>query len=325
MSNSRYAPAVCLLLSGCGAEGAQSALRPGGIAAAKIATLTWVMTVTFTVIFFLVVAVMLLAVFRSRQAEPAHPPFGRSGLIIAGGVVLPLVVVIPLLIYSLETSAALRMPEDALTIRVIGHQWWWEVEYPEHGVVTANEIHIPAGEPVRLELLSADVIHSFWVPALNGKRDMIPGIVNEFWIQADRPGEYRGQCAEYCGLQHAHMALVVVALPPEEFAAWAHQRDEPETAPDTELEREGLAIFLRAGCSRCHAIRGTPAAGELGPDLTHIGSRETLGAGTIPNTHGNLMGWIGNAQGVKPGVFMPAMYLPAEELHALTQYLEGLK
>jgi cytochrome c oxidase subunit 2 len=207
--------------------------------------------------------------------------------------------------------------------------WWWEVRYPEQGIVTANEIHVPAGQAVKLELTSVDVIHSFWAPSLHGKRDMIPGLTTTFWIQADQSGVYRGQCAEYCGLQHANMAFVVVALPPDEFAAWMSERSAaparpaPAAPPSPADLPRGLAVFLRAGCAKCHSIRGTPAEGKLAPDLTHIGSRQTLAAGTVPNNRGNLAGWIANPQALKPGAKMPATYLPPEELFDLVSYLEG--
>ena len=316
---------MLLITAGCAGEPVQSALHPAGPAAAKIAVLTWIMTAVFTAVFILVIALTLRAVLRQRQAESAAPPLGRIGLIVAGGIVLPAVVVLPLYIYSLETSVALRMPKEAATIRVVGRMWWWEVHYPEHDIVTANEIHIPVGVPVRLELTSADVIHSFWVPSLNGKMDMIPGRTNQFWIQADKPGKYRGQCGEYCGTQHAKMAFVVVALPPDEFRAWVDERQTPHPEPATPQERQGKQVFLQAGCAECHAIRGTPAVGNAGPDLTHIGSRQTLGAATIPNTPGHLAGWIANPQAIKPGNKMPRTYVASDDLLALVAFLESLK
>jgi cytochrome c oxidase subunit 2 len=203
--------------------------------------------------------------------------------------------------------------------------WWWEVRYPDAGIVTANEIHVPAGRPVRLELASTDVIHSFWAPRLHGKRDMIPGIENVFWIQAAEPGVYRGQCAEYCGTQHANMAFRVVALPPAEFNAWLAERKMRRSPPTTPGEQHGFTVFLKAGCGECHAIEGTPAKSNVGPDLTHLGSRQTIGAALLPNTRGNLAGWIADPQAVKPGVRMPRSYLAADELLALVTYLEGLK
>jgi cytochrome c oxidase subunit 2 len=203
--------------------------------------------------------------------------------------------------------------------------WWWEVRYPEQDIVTANEIHIPAGEPVRLELASADVIHSFWVPRLNGKRDLIPGMENVFWIQADEPGVYRGQCGEYCGAQHANMAFHVIALPRDEFNAWLAARTKLPPQPATAAAQRGAQIFRTAGCVQCHAIRGTQASGNAGPDLTHLGSRGTIGAAMLPNTRGNLAAWIADPQAIKPGIKMPRTFLAADDLQALVTYLEGLK
>jgi cytochrome c oxidase subunit II len=313
------------LLVGCSGERTQSALHPAGPAAAEIAWLWWVMLAAFTAVFVLVVVLLLIAVFRKARDEQAAPPLGRTRFVVAGGVVLPVVVVVPLLFLSLETSMALRTPREGRTVRVVGHQWWWEVRYPQEGIVTANEVHIPTGERVRLELASADVIHSFWVPQLGGKRDLIPGIENVFWVQADEPGVYRGQCAEYCGTQHAKMAFLVVALPPDEYQAWVSDRQRPRPAPQTPQQERGLQVFLEAGCANCHAVRGTPAAGQTGPDLTHIGGRRTLGAATIPNTHGNLAGWVSDPRPLKPGLKMPAARLAPDDLLALVAYLESLK
>jgi cytochrome c oxidase subunit II len=319
-----YATAACAALIGCKANEIQSAVHPAGPAAAEIAWLWWLMFWAFSAVFFLVLALLTMAILR-RLPNDAIPPFGRTGFIVAGGIALPVIVVSPLLILSLRTSAALHLPDDALTIEVRGHMWWWEVRYPDHGIVTANEIHIPAGEPVRLELTSADVIHSFWVPRLNGKRDLIPGLQNTFWIEADQPGRYRGQCAEYCGTQHAHMAFFVIALPPNEFRAWVVERQQPIEAQLSEAQQRGAEVTREAGCTKCHTIAGIKAQNEIGPDLTHIGSRETLGAALIPNTPGNLAGWIANAAALKPGIEMPPTYLPPEDLLALVAYLESLK
>ena len=314
---------VAMLPLGCYSN--QSAIHPAGPAAERIAWLWWLMCWAFTGVFFLVLVLAAVAIFRTRQGEQASPPLGRNGFIVAGGIVLPVVVVIPLLFLSLEASSALQMPDDALTIRVVGHQWWWEVAYPDQNITSANELHIPAGRPVRLELSSADVIHSFWVPQLNGKRDMIPGNPTDFWIQADEPGTYRGQCAEYCGTQHAKMAFVVVALPPAEFDEWVAARQQAEDLGGTPKQQRGLEVFLKAGCAKCHTIGGTKAAGNLGPDLTHIGSRTTLGAGTLPNTRGYLAGWVADSQPLKPGNLMPPSFLSSEDLAALVTYLESLQ
>lgn len=337
---------------GCADEPAQSALHPAGPAAASIAWLWWVMCWTFAAVFVLVIVLLLLAL-RGRNDPPGEPtalhgaeeqslpPLGRNGFIVAGGLALPIVIVTPLYVLSLDMSASKDRPADALAVRVVGHMWWWEIRYPQSDIVTANEIHIPVGRPVRLELVSADVIHSFWVPALHGKRDMIPGLENEFWIQADKPGVYRGQCAEYCGLQHANMALHVVALPATEFDAWLESQSPVAQSPDeqpvetqspalpaepaTPAAHRGLQVFMAAGCAQCHAIRDTPAIGNAGPDLTHIGSRGTLGAAMLPNNRGNLAGWVANPQAIKPGARMPRTYLAADDLFDLLDYLEGLR
>lgn len=321
-------------LLGCTGEPAQSMVHPAGPAAAEIAHLWWLMLGVFTGVFVLVIVLMLYAIWLRPAGSAAAvrakaPPWGRTGFIVAGGVVLPLLVLTPLLVVSLVSSARLRMPENSLTIRVVGHMWWWEVRYPDSGLVTANEIYIPAGKPVRLELASADVIHSFWVPRLHGKRDMIPGVENVFWIQADEPGVFRGQCGEYCGTQHANMAFEVIALPPEQFDAWvatqSAPRHERQTAPPTPIAERGREIFLTAGCKQCHAIQGTGAAGNAGPDLTNLGSRRMIGGALLPNTRGNLAGWIADPQAIKPGVKMPRTYLAAEDLQSLVAYLESLQ
>ena len=216
-----------------------------------------------------------------------------------------------------------------LPIRVIGHQWWWEVVYPDtipqDQIETANEIHIPVGEPVVIAFESQDVIHSFWVPNLNGKRDLIPGYKTSLWLQADRAGVYRGQCAEFCGHEHAKMALVVVAQPPAEFEAWRAKQRQSQLPPTDSVAKRGEQVFLARDCVMCHAIAGTPAGGRTGPDLTHVASRATLAAGTLPNTRGNLGGWIVDPQRIKPGVLMPPNQIAPQDLQALLTYLETLK
>jgi cytochrome c oxidase subunit II len=319
---------------GCATEPAQSMLHPAGPAAAEIAWLWWVMFGAFTAVFVLVM-VLLVDAFLRRPTGPVAPGiegdegpvprFGPAGYIVAGGIVLPVMVLTPLYLLSLKTSASLSLPRDAITIRVVGHMWWWEVRYPGHGIVTANEIHVPVGKPVRLELASADVIHSFWVPRLHGKRDLIPGKENVFSIQADRPGIYRGQCGEYCGTQHANMAFQVIALPQDQFDAWLAERTRPRPRPATAEEQRGLAVFMKSGCVQCHAVGGTEAQGRVGPDLTHLAGRRMIGAAMLPNTRGNLAGWIADPQAIKPGIKMPRSFLAADDLADLLTYLESLK
>jgi cytochrome c oxidase subunit II len=316
---------VALLLIGCGGDDhLQSALHPAGSAAERIAWLWWFMFIVLTAVFVIVMGLLMFAIFRRRTEEGEQPPLGNK-FIIVSAIVMPSVILVVLLIFSIRASLDLRVPAEGFPVRVIGHQWWWEVQYYEHGFTTANEIHVPVGQPVIFELTSADVIHSFWVPNLGGKMDLIPGHTNLFSLHAVRPGIYRGQCAEFCGLQHALMAFVVVALPQEEFDVWLEAQQRTPPAPATPGLQRGQQVFFEAACNNCHAIAGTEADGRIGPDLTHIGSRRSLGAGILRNNRGNLAGWITNPQPLKPGNRMPASFLPPEDLHDLVSYLESLK
>jgi cytochrome c oxidase subunit II len=291
--------------------------------AGEVARLWWFMFVLFTVVFLLVLFFLAWALL----ARPGRtgPPGGNTRFVVWGGIIIPTVVVLVLLFWSLKSTVALRLPETRVRIEVIGHQWWWEVHYPDEGISTANELYIPAGEPVKVELRAADVIHSFWVPNLQGKRDLLPEVTNVWWIRSDVPGVYRGQCAEFCGVQHALMAFMVVVVPPEEFAQWVADRQRPPREPaDAWLER-GRAVFFQEGCANCHAIGATEASGLIGPDLTHIGTRLTLGAGTVTNNAGTMAGWIANPQTIKPGNRMPRSFIGSEDLHALVDYLFTLE
>jgi cytochrome c oxidase subunit 2 len=270
------------------------------------------------------------------HGEVRAGPYGgdRRGVrwIVAGGVAFPILTLVPLFILTLRTLAAVeaRDQEPSLTIEVIGRQFWWEVHYLDAAgnrlFETANEIHIPVGRTVLVRLLAADVIHSFWVPRLAGKLDMIPGKTNQLRIRADQPGTYRGQCAEFCGLQHAKMAFLVIAEPEAEFRDWARNQALPAAEPADSLAARGREVFLRTACQGCHAIRGTPAEGpRIGPDLTHLATRRTLAAAALPNTPGHLGGWIADPQASKPGNRMPAVPLGSEDFRALLQYLQALR
>jgi cytochrome c oxidase subunit II len=254
----------------------------------------------------------------------------RMRWVLLGGLVFPLVVLVPLLGMTLRAMSGLGANGDpGLLVEVVGHQYWWEVRYldGDGGVLfeTANEIHLPVGRDVELRLEASDVIHSFWVPRLAGKLDMIPGRTNVLRLRADAAGEYRGQCAEYCGLQHARMSLLVVAMPEADYAAWAAAQAWPGAPPPDALATLGRDVFLGHACRACHTIRGTPAIGELGPDLTHVASRRTLAALTVPNTRGHLGGWIANPQDLKPGSRMPSVPLGQAEFNALLHYLGTLQ
>lgn len=316
----------------------QSVLHPAGADAAIIHQFTWVLFVGGTLIFIFVMALLTLAM--RRQARPIRPAIWIFG----AGIAFPVVVLTALLAWSTWRSAQLapQTSHDALTISVTGKMWWWEVRYRDPAtnreIISANEIHIPVGESVYLGLTASDVIHSLWVPSLAGKRDMIPGRVTGLTLRADKPGVYRGQCAEYCGEQHARMAFHVIALPRPEFDAWLARQAAPSLPADTTVLQRGREAFLAQQCQACHTIRGVtdvPPFSEqariadtsrLGPDLTHVGSRREIAAGTLRNHRGTLAGWIADPQAIKPGVFMPpSQDLDGETLRALATYLEHLK
>jgi cytochrome c oxidase subunit 2 len=319
-------PPLALLLAGC--DGVQTPLDPWGPQAGRIAWLTWLLFGGGTAIFLLVMGLLgwaLLAPERLRRA------FGGRGFVIGGGIVFPTVTLAALLAVSLGVSRALVLPgaEAPLRIEVIGRQYWWEVRYPDLGaeVITANALHLPRGQEVELLLSSADVIHSLWVPNLHGKMDMIPGRVNRQRLTADRTGVLRGQCAEFCGVQHSIMALDVVVQEPEEFAAWARRQAEPVAPPEEPLLARGMAAFGAHGCGACHAVRGTEWQGRLAPDLSRIGSRATLAAGALETHPATLAGWIAGAQDIKPGNAMPAYgrSIGAADLLALAAWLDSLR
>ena len=320
-------------LTGCErVQDLQSALAPASEQAALLAWLGWVMFIGAAIILAIVVILLAIGLWRGRSGkrDQALSSRQRWWLVLAGGAALPVVTLFPLLVISANIGrTALTPPEDALQIEVVGWRWWWEVRYlDEQGrrtVTTANEIHVPVGRPVRFRLIGGDVIHSFWAPNLQGKTDLIPGHPNTAWFEAKEPGVFRGQCAEYCGTQHAHMAFLVVAQPPEEFAQWLKQQAQPATPPASAIAERGRLVFMQSGCAECHAIRGTPAEAVLGPDLTHVASRQTLAAVTIPNTKGHMAGWVAGPQAIKPGNLMPALALQPQDLQALLHYLGTLE
>ena len=310
---------LAVLAAGCGSR--QSTLSPASRPAADIADLWWGMLIGGTVVFAVVTLLVLVAVLRRRS----RPPDERGGLrlVVWGGVVAPVVAIVTLFTFTLRTLPATSAPRGptALTVEVTGRQWFWDVRYPASGALTANEIHIPVRTRVELVARTDDVIHSFWVPRLNRKIDMIPGKTNRILLRADRPGVYRGQCAEFCGLQHANMAFLVVADPPAVFRAWLAREARPAAVTGGAGER----VFEQVGCGACHQIRGTGAQGRVGPDLTHLASRRGLAAETIPNGEGYLGGWILDPQHVKPGNRMPGLDLTGPQLQALLDYLRRLR
>ncbi|MGH8945271.1 MAG: cytochrome c oxidase subunit II [Acidimicrobiia bacterium] len=318
----RLTTAIALLLGAC--SGGPSILDAQGPGSRRIEGLWWLMLWISVVVLAVVVLLLGMALVRTRWSTEGEPGWGEPFIVVAG-VIVPALILGGVFVISLRDLNALTAGgnEARLTIEVVGHDWWWEARYPGEAV-TANEIHIPAAEPVRFRVTTADVIHSFWVPQLGPKIDMIPGRENVTWLEADRPGRYRGQCAEFCGLQHANMAFFVVAEPPDRFQSWLENEAAPAPAPDGQVV-EGQEVFLTSTCVGCHAIRGTEAAARLGPDLTHLAARETIAAGTLPNTRENLARWITDPQSIKPGAVMPPTQLSTEELEALLDYLESLE
>lgn len=325
--------AIIATLGGC--AGAQSALEPKASQSEAIWHLVVIFLAVSALVWLAVVIALGAAMWRCKRAadQPLelHPPFeARAGRVI---FVLGIATTGVVLALSLISYAGQRVVfakgAHPITIKIIGHQWWWEVRYagdsPHLSFVTANELRVPVGEPVKVELESADVIHSFWVPSLTGKMDLITGQQNAIEFTARTPGTYRGQCAEFCGLQHAHMAFAVLALPPDEYKAWRDHENQDATPPADPLAHQGAELFRSKGCALCHSIRGTLAGGQLGPDLTHIGSRTTVAAGTLPMSTGTLAAWIADPQHIKPGNMMPRMPLRADEMVAVLHYLEQLK
>ncbi|HST26244.1 MAG TPA: cytochrome c oxidase subunit II [Gaiellaceae bacterium] len=309
----------------------QSSLHPASHAANEIAYVWWVMLIGAAVGLAVVSVLLFLGWWRRNRP---NLPFGggdraATAWIVALGVAVPLVVLSVLFVWAdifvINSTAAPKQGTTQLTVDVIGHQFWWEARYPGSGVVTANEIHIPAGERVLVVATTDDVIHSFWVPELNRKIDMIPGQHNEVLLDAEHPGAYRGQCAEFCGLQHALMSFVVYADPPAAFHAWLAAQERPAATPANALAQKGRDVFLSESCADCHQIRGTSADGQVGPDLTHLASRHSLAANTIANDPADLAEWIRDPQHVKPGNRMPDVPLSNGQVAALVAYLETLR
>jgi cytochrome c oxidase subunit II len=322
------AAAAVVALAGC--SGNPNALAPRGQGAREIANLWWLMFGLATVVSLLVIGLLIGTWVRSRRPDDEHEVMDEQAgrrWILYGGIVLPVVVLLPVSFVTVRTGARIANPPltGTMQVEVVGHQFWWEVRYLGTDAVTANEIHIPTDTEVELLLSSADVVHSFKVPNLQGTMDLNPHEVNSLVIDAHEAGTYRGFCGEYCGLQHTGMQLLVVAQEPDEFETWLEANAAPRPPPDGELAERGEELFGALGCAGCHAVRGTAYDGAVGPDLTHLASRQTLGAAVVENNRGNLSGWVSNPQHIKPGNLMPPSLVDGEELQALLAYLEGLE
>ncbi len=329
--------ASVVLVTICGCHGEHSTLDPAGLPAARLAGLTWIFIAICTGVFAIVMLFLLLALARRRAAPvlPIISPDPRSVASIHRTIAVASAVSALTLIALLIASAMVGHAEAAtevrtpISLRVKGHQWWWEFQYtdadPSKTVTTASELHVPVGRTILLELSSQDVIHSFWVPRLMGKIDLIPSRTNQARLVVDAPGRFRGQCAEFCGHQHAHMAFWVIAEEDREFQAWLEHERAPAQPPVDDAARRGAEIFASGPCAMCHTVRGSDAAATVGPDLTHLAGRSTLGSGSFPNTHDRLRALITNMQEMKPGALMPAMAMGDDDKDALMSYLRGLQ
>jgi cytochrome c oxidase subunit 2 len=318
-------------------------LDAAGEEARRIAGLWWIVFLVCFAVYALVIFFLGGAIWRGMRrgtaavppapalTEPHQPGERRLAAFVATAVVATVITLFALLVIDFSTHRALEPPETggALTIKVTGHQWWWQIEYqdrtPSNIIQTANELHLPLGRPVQLVLNSADVIHSFWLPNLAGKKDLVPGKETSLWLKPERLGTFRGQCAEFCGHQHAHMGLLAVVESPEDFSRWQEAQRKPAAEPVTEGQRHGREVFLSTSCVLCHTIGGTAAGSRVGPTLTHLGSRQMIAANAFPNNRGYLAGWILDPQALKPGARMPQNAIGSDDLQALLDYLESLK
>jgi cytochrome c oxidase subunit 2 len=309
-----------------------SALNPAGPNSAAIASVFSVVLVMAVVVFVVVEGLILVSAFRFRRratdtSEPSQV-HGNTKAEIAW-TILPALIVVTLFVMALQTMQTLNTRPAAaaeqMTVKVIGHQFWWEYQYPDQNITTTTDLVIPVGKVVNLEITSMDVIHSFWVPQLNGKTDAFPNHINLTWIEANTPGTYYGQCAELCGASHANMRVVVIAKTPDEFDQWVKQQQAGPVEPTDALAQQGQQTFMTGACIGCHTINGTNASGKVGPNLTHLASRTSIAGGSLANTEGNLRLWLTNPPAVKPGSIMPNLNLTRTEIDALVAYLQTLK
>ena len=304
-----------------------SIVTPKGSEADRIAGAWWLMFGLAAFVYVVVAGLIVYATVRGRRRGARPSRMREDAFIWIGGVAAPVVILFVLAVMTVHTTEALRRPaRDALAVDVAGEDWWWAVRYPGTDIVTANEIHVPVDRPVDLRLTSDNVIHSFWVPELAGKQDAIPGQPNHLRFTPEATGTFVGRCAEYCGLQHAHMEIRVVVQTAADFGRWQARQEATRTEPVSDAAAEGAAIFQRQACAGCHTVRGTDATGTVGPDLTDVGARETIGAGLLENNTRNLTDWIRDAPELKPGTAMPSFHdLTDRDVQAIVAYLESLR
>lgn len=321
--------AVLLLLTACGGPFPQSVFAPRSDYSTEVDGLFWNIFWWAVVVFLIVETLLVVAIarYRARPGAPTPKPIHGHTALEIGWTLAPALILVFIAVPTMRTIFATsgHAPEGALRVEVIGHQWWWEYRYPTLEIGTANELHIPVGTPIQVEMTSADVIHSFWVPALGGKRDLTQGRTTRIAFRTDSVGEYWGQCAEFCGASHANMRLRVVVEPDSAFQRWVdRQRTAPIAPARGSLEEKGQQVFRRSACIACHTISGV-SPGTVGPNLNHVGGRATIAGALFPNTTASLRGWIADAPSLKPGALMPPQNFSAEDLDALVAYLQSLK
>jgi cytochrome c oxidase subunit 2 len=324
------AAVLALADAACSGPGTMTS-NTAGQGAHRISVLAVGMFAIAAFVFLVVISFLAYGLFRRRRESDDGKPIlndgGGTRMVLFGGVAFPIVVLIVLFVITLvalEAQARDDTGTHVFTVDVIAHRWWWEFQYPTQGIDTANELHIPTGQPVLMQVTSDDVIHSFWVPKLQRKVDAIPGRTNDVTLEATADGTYLGECSEFCGLQHAHMQFHVIAESADAFNSWVADQQRTPPAQPTGLVLAGQQVFLGSSCVYCHSVSGTTATGTVGPNLTHVARRTTLAAGTIPNTPQELAAWIANPQSIKPGTEMPASDLTPTQLRELVAYLESL-
>jgi cytochrome c oxidase subunit 2 len=317
---------VLLLVAGCGGS-SPSALKAHGSEGQRLEGIWWLMFALAAGVYVIVAGFIIAGILRGRRTETGKDSRIRDSVFIWwGGIIIPVVILAILAVATVDATAQLRKPaRNPLLIVVVGKRWWWDVSYPTMGIRTANEIHVPVGQPLEIKLPSDNVNHAFWVPQLAGKEDNIPGQDNVIRFTVNKPGRYRGECAQFCGVEHARMDFEMIAEPSDVFGRWAARNQLTPSPPDGPAAALGQVVFVRESCAGCHTIKGTPATGTVGPDLTNFGSRGGIGAFTVPNNPGNLAGWIANSQTIKPGNLMPPIVLSPADLQNLVAYLESLK
>ncbi len=317
--------ALVLVAAGC-AEGAPDIFRPGGSAGEEIKTLSIQIFAILAVVLAVVWGLLAFVIIKYRRRPEAEVSQTRGNLTIEiVWTLIPAVIITVLLVLTVQTTRQIDLPDRGAQFTAVGHRWWWEFDFPDQGFKTANEVYVAAGRQTSIDVESVDVIHSFWVPQMGGKVDMIPGRVNHIRFVPLREGEYLGECSEFCGEQHGKMRFLFVVVSAEEYSAWVHRQAEPAAQPTGAEAVAGGKLIQTIACGSCHTIRGTPAKGTFGPDLTHFGSRRGIAAYSLPNTPQNLLAWLQDPQAIKPECLMPTIPLPLREQQQLVAYLEELK